>query len=107
MSSSDEVIDATFAGWLTTSVCVVVAGDCVIFTTVTGAELVVVVVVTEPEAAVTDVLEAGVLKRFARAASLIVVDEVAGPGGGSVNGLRRTTDVEAVSNSAVTVTDSE
>ena len=75
--------------------------------TISEANVAVVVIVSELEAAVADVHIIGILKIIARAASLIVVDGAEELEGGAVNGLRGRVDMEAVSTSEVTVIESE
>ncbi len=75
--------------------------------TISEANVAVVVIVSELEAAVADVHIIGILKLIARAASLIVVDGAEELEGGAVNGLRGRVDMEAVSTSEVTVIESE
>ncbi len=70
--------------------------------TTTEADVAVIVVVSELEAAVADVIIVGVLKRDSRATSLIVVERAEEQEGGAMNELRSWTDVEVSSSSVVT-----
>ena len=74
--------------------------------TTTEANVAAVVIVSVHDATFTDVLVVDVLKRVARASSLIVTDR-AEVEGGAVNELRSRVDVEAVSSSEMTTTDKE
>ncbi len=77
-------MNEAFAVELLTIDLIVVVGNCETFVTITEAE----VAVVEPEAVVRYALVFGVLKRVARAASIIVVDGAHDGEGGAVNALR-------------------
>ena len=55
-TASDGIMNAALAVGLLTVTWVVVSGDCEIFVKTTEADVAVVVIVSEPEAAVTDTL---------------------------------------------------